>query len=182
MPASELKGQNNFEKLSEMVPNIPIILASAFIPFCLGYIWFHPKTFGGETWAKIAKLTPEDSGPAKPLLLFSSLILNAFAAFGLYLLTVHASGVFSLMGGEVELMKTGTASDFLAEHGQNFLTFKHGLFHGIPAAFFFALPAYGYVTIFEKKSAKYLLVNMGYWIIALSLMGGVISQWGWQLV
>ncbi len=165
-----------------MTPNFLILAASAFIPFTLGYFWFSEKLFGGAYWDQIAQVPEEKHGPAKMGLLFSSLILNFFAAFGIYCLTVHASGVFGLMGGDAEAMKVGTAGAFMAEHGQNFLTFKHGLVHGIQATLVMVLPAYGYVTIFEKKGWNYLLVNLGYWLIALSLMGGVISQWGWQVV
>ncbi len=165
-----------------MIPNIPIIAASALIPFFLGYIWFNEKLFGGATWDKVAQLPEGKKGPVKLIPLLSSLILNLFAAFGVYLLTVHASGVFALMGGETEAIKTGTAGAFLTEHGQNFLTFKHGMVHGIQATLVMILPVYGYATIFEKKSWKYLLINLGYWLISLTLMGGVISQWGWQTI
>jgi hypothetical protein len=32
--------------------------------------------------------------------------------------------------------------------------------------------------LFERKKVKYGFVNAGYWIITLSLMGGILFQWG----
>jgi len=75
-------------------------------------------------------------------------------------------------------MKTGTAAAFIAEYGGNFHTLTHGLAHGLGATVVFALPFLGYVVIFEKKSAKYFWVYLGYWWISLTLMTIVICLWG----
>ncbi len=166
-----------------MVPNLLVLLGCSFIPFFFAYIWFHPKVFGGDKWTAIAGLTKEQGAtPVSPLKLGLSIILNFFIAFGIYCLTVHASGVFGLMGGEAEALKTGTAAAFLSEHGQNYTTFGHGVVHSIQAFICFVFPLLGYVVIFEHKSTKYLLVYSGYWLITLMLMSGIISQWGWQLI
>lgn len=161
-----------------MVPHIPILLASALIPFILGYIWFHPALFGGETWYKVAKLNEEDRQEVSKLKLLSTLILNALIAFGLYNLCVHQMGVFQLVGANADLLKTGVGKAFLDAYGSNHLSFGHGLLHGsVMSTLCFAVPILGYVTIFEKKSLKYFFVYLGYWCISLGLMGGVLCQW-----
>ncbi|WP_308224826.1 DUF1761 domain-containing protein [Flavobacterium sp. J372] len=33
-------------------------------------------------------------------------------------------------------------------------------------------------ALFERKSAKYVLINAGYFIVSLAIMGGIICQWG----
>ena len=166
-----------------MLPNFLVIAASAFIPFLVAYAWYHPKLFGGDTWAEVAELTAEQKdNPVKPFKLGLSILLNFLIAFGMYNFTVHASGVFGLMGADQELMKTGTALAFLQEHGRNFTTFGHGLVHGFAATILLVLPIEGYTTIFERKSAKYFFIKIGFWLISLMLIGGVVSAWGWTSI
>lgn len=162
-----------------MLPNLPILIATAFIPFIFGFIWFHEKVFGGNTWYNLAKLNESDRKDVSKVKLFSTLLLNFFIAFAVYNQCVHQMGLFALVGGDVELLKTGVGAAFLAEYGQNHLNFGHGMIHGLfPSTFFFVLPILGYVTIFERKSFRYFLVYFGYWAISLMLMGGILCQWG----
>lgn len=166
-----------------MVPNFLVLLATAFIPFFIAYAWFHPNVFGGDTWQKIANLTEEQNSKAiKPLKLGLSILLNFLIAFGMYNLTVHESGIFGMLGGDIELLKSGTPKAFLEEFSGRHLSFGHGMVHGIQGLLLFVLPILGYATIFERKSGKYLMVNLGFWLISLMLMGGVIAQWGWVVV
>jgi hypothetical protein len=41
---------------------------------------------------------------------------------------------------------------------------------------FFALPVLGTNALFQHKGFKYIVINVGYWIITLALMGAVICQ------
>jgi len=61
------------------------------------------------------------------------------------------------------------------KYGDHFRTFKHGLFHGVLAAITLALPVLGITALFERKPAKYILVNLGYWIVSMALMGGLLA-------
>lgn len=163
-----------------MVPNFLVIGASALIPFFIAYAWFHPKVFGGTTWAEVAGLTQaQNDTPIKPYQLGLSIVLNFFLAFGIYNLAVHESGVFGMVSADSAALTTGTAAAFLAEYSGRHLSFGHGMIHGgIQTILCFILPIIGYAVIFERKSKKYLFVNLGFWIVSLALMGGVISQWG----
>jgi len=162
-----------------MTPNPLVILASALIPFFFAYIWFHKSLFGGERWHAMSDMTAEKAAsPVKPVKLLLSIVLNALIAFGIYIFSVHESGVFGMVGGDTELMKTGTAAAFLAEYGGRYHTFQHGLAHGLAATLLFVVPLLGYVVIFEKKSAKYFWVYLGYWWISLTLLSIVMCKWG----
>jgi len=161
-----------------MTPNFPVVLASALIPFLVATVWFHKSLFGGEKWHSMADMPEEKATPVKPLKLVLSIFLNVFLAFGMYLFSIHETGVFGMVGGETELMKTGTAAAFLAEYGGRFHTWTHGLAHGLGATLFYVLPILGYVAIFEKKSIKYFFVYLTYWLITLKLMSIVICLWG----
>jgi len=163
-----------------MLPNFLVLVGAAFIPFFIAYAWFHPKVFGGTTWAQVAGLTTEQiDQPVKPIKLGLSILLNFFIAFGIYNLAVHQSGIFGLVGGDITALQSGTGAAFLAEYGENHLSLGHGMIHGgIQSILCFVLPILGYSVIFERKSRKYLFINLGFWIISLALMGGVICQWG----
>lgn len=164
-----------------MGPNLLVLVGASFIPFLLAYIWFHPAVFGGDKWTQIAGMSAEKGAtPVKPVKLLLSIVLNFLIAFGLFSFTVHQFSIIGLLGGNTELLKTGTAAAFLAEYGSNHLSFGHGAVHGFLATVTFALPMLGYVVIFEKKSAKYFWVYLGYWFLSLVLMSGVICQWGAQ--
>ena len=162
-----------------MLPNFIVLIGAAFIPMILGYVWFHPNVFGGENWYNMADLSSTKRKEVSTLKLLSTLILNFFIGFGLFGLSVHQFGVFGLVGGNVELLSSGTAGAFMAEYGGDFLTFGHGVLHAIlQGVIGFVIPVLGYVAIFEHKSFKYFLVYLGYWTISLVLMGGCICAWG----
>ncbi len=161
---------------------LTMFLAS-LIPFVFSFIWYNPKLFGGENWVKIAGLTEKQAAnPPKPLLMLSTIIFNFMIATVLYQLCVHQSGIYSLVGNNIDSVASGTAAAFLAEYATNFLTFKHGALHGVLTAIFFVVPILMYIVIFEQKSAKYFWVAFGFWAISLGLMGGVICRWGTQMV
>ncbi len=166
-----------------MAPNFLVILATALIPLVIGYIWFSPSLFGGESWSDVADLSEtKRTKSVHPLKLLLSVLFNFFLAFGLYLLCVHPSGVFGMVGGDTTALTTGTAKAFLDEYAMDHVNFGHGALHGFFATLLFALPFYGYVMIFEYKSAKYLFVNLGYWLINFILMGGILCTWGWKWI
>lgn len=164
-----------------MTPNFLVIAACAFIPFSIAFVWFHPSVFGGETWKAVAQLTDAQNAKAiRPWQLLLTIVLNFFIAFGLFVMTVHGTHILGLHGGDVEAMKNSASTmAFMAEHGSNYVTFSHGIGHGLVLGFVaFVLPILGYAVIFERKSFKYLLVNGGFWAISLTLMACIISRWG----
>lgn len=167
-----------------MAPNFLVIALCALIPFIFAYIWFHPKAFGGDYWNKISGISSAKSNKkVKPFYLILSIFLNFFIAFGIFVITVHGTHVFSLTGPSHELMSTGTALAFMQEYGDNYTSWTHGISHGmILATVAFVVPIIGYVTIFEHKSFRYFLVYVGYWGISLTTMACIITQYGWVKV
>ncbi len=163
-----------------MLPNIPVIIGCAFIPFFIAYMWFHPSVFGGETWKKLAGLTDaQNNKKVSALQLGVSVLLNFLLSFGVFIITVHQTHVFALTGPDKDAFKGGTALAFMQEYGDNFHTWQHGIGHGLAIGLLcFVIPILGYAVIFERKSFKYLLVNAGFWGISLLLMACVISKWG----
>jgi hypothetical protein len=164
-----------------MTPNILVILGASLVPFLFAMIWFQKNLFGGTNWNRIAEIPETKTSPVSLLKLGLSLVFNVIIALGVFQFSIHELAVFGMVGGDPELLATGTAAAFMAEYGGDFHTWTHGLAHGLGVAIFFALPVLGYVTIFEKKSWKYFLVYLGFWSICLVLMSIIICLWGVEL-
>jgi hypothetical protein len=49
--------------------------------------------------------------------------------------------------------------------------------HGAIGALFFVLPVLGINALFERKGWKYILINVGYWVLTLAIMGAILCGW-----
>lgn len=162
-----------------MAPNFLIMLAAALIPMVIGSIWYNPKVLG-TAWMKAADMTEEKIKGANMAVIFGlAYVFSVLIALALYATVIHQVHLYSILVDEPgfgdensEVMKMLTG--FMDQYGQNFRTFKHGALHGVLTGIFFALPLLGTNALFERKGWKYILLNGGYWIISLALMGGVI--------
>jgi len=165
-----------------MTPNVLIIVATALIPMVIGMAWYHPSLFG-NAWLKEAGMTAEDmKANQKPLKFLLGFICNVLLAFGLFTLITHEFSMLGLVGGDPELLKTGTGAAFLAEYGGIFSRFSHGVVHGIFATLLFAIPLIGHQCLWSGKSFKLFLLDVGFWLVCIILMSGVIAQWGGNMV
>jgi len=160
----------------------PIVIAlSALIPITIGFIYYHPKTFG-NVWMKSSGLTEESLKQGNfPLILLLCYLFSLFLSMALTGIVIHQNHLYSVLMNEPGLKEEGSAlfnyvADFMAKYGQNFRTFKHGAFHGALTGIFFALPVIGINALFERKNWKYTAIHVGYWTVTLALMGGVICQ------
>ena len=94
----------------------------------------------------------------------------------LQFLVIHQYGAVGMTGGDPSLAKPSYEA-FMADYGHAYRTFKHGMLHGFMTGLFFALPIIGINALFERRSWKYILVNGGYFIVSLTIMGGIICAW-----
>lgn len=135
------------------------ILVSALIPLIIGAIWYHPKVFG-TVWMNATGITEDKlktMSPAKAYVV--AVVLSVVLSFYLY---------FNVLIGGPDDMR----------HGQEiYMTFKHGAAHGAFLGLFVVLPALATNATFEMKSAKYIFINVFYWIVSLALMGGTLNGW-----
>ena len=161
--------------------NFPVLLLSALIPLAVGFVWYNPHVFG-TVWMQASGVT-EDMGKSAnmPLIFGLTYLFSFFLACGMYFMVVHQTHVFSILSKEKGLMEKGTEIntyyfDFLKKYGNNFRTFKHGVFHGVLGGLMLALPIVAINALFECKDCVYIAVNTGYWTVSMALMGGVICQ------
>ncbi|HEX9825092.1 MAG TPA: DUF1761 domain-containing protein [Flavobacteriaceae bacterium] len=156
--------------------NILAILVAAVSALVVGFIWYNPKVFG-NAWMKAAGLSEEQLKGSNMAKIFALALLFAILlAFSLQGMTIHQMGAFSMVGGDVENALPSYQA-FMDDYGDAFRTFKHGALHGVLTGIFIALPLIGTNALFERKGAKYIFINSGYWVVTFGIMGAIICGW-----
>lgn len=136
------------------------LVAASILPLVTGFIWYNPKVFGAA-WMKETGMTEEKAKTMNPAKTYGLAVVFAFLiAFFIWPMV--------MMGGAPE-MPHGPGGDFM--------TFKHGVLHGSMLGIFVALPVFAVNALFEMKSFRYVAINVGYWIVTMALMGGIINAW-----
>ena len=153
---------------------IPVAAAAALV---IGAIWYNPKIGFGNVWMQASGMTEEKMKGGKIAVIFGlSLVFSALLSVLLMQFTNHQWGAIGMVGGDPDLAKP-SFDVFMADYGDAFRTFKHGALHGTMFGILGALPIIGTIALFERKSAKYIFVNSGYWIVTLAIMGGILCAW-----
>ncbi|APY10973.1 hypothetical protein BWZ22_06835 [Seonamhaeicola sp. S2-3] len=156
--------------------NFPAIIVAAVSALVVGFIWYNPKVFG-TAWMKAADMTEEKIQGANMAKIFGLALFFAFLlSTALPGIVIHQMGALSLVGGDPSTALPSYDA-FMADYADAFRTFKHGVLHGALSGVFIALPILGTNALFERKSAKYIFINSGYWIVTLAIMGGIICAW-----
>ena len=153
--------------------NWAAIGAGTVASMVLGMIWYNPKVFG-TAWMRESGMTEEKMKGANMVKIFGlSLVFAAMLSVLLMQLTIHQFGAAGMIGGDPETALPSFDA-FMADYGNAFRTYKHGALHGTMFGIFGALPILGTIALFERKSAKYIFINSGYWIVTLGVMGAIL--------
>ncbi|MFD2724754.1 DUF1761 domain-containing protein [Hyunsoonleella rubra] len=156
--------------------NFLAILVAAISALVVGFIWYNPKVFG-TAWMKAAEMSEEKMKGANMGKIFAmAFVFAILLAMSMLSLTVHQIGAMGMVGGDVE-GALPSFNAFMADYGAAHRTFGHGALHGFFAGIFIALPILGTNALFERKSAKYIFINSGYWMVTLAVMGAIICGW-----
>ncbi|GAL65347.1 DUF1761 domain-containing protein [Jejuia pallidilutea] len=154
--------------------NLIAILVAALVPLVLGFVWYGPMLFQ-NVWMRESGVTEEKIKSGNMAVIFGiSLLLSVILAFFTQFLVVHEMGVMGMTEGQIE---GETTQAFLAEWSGKYRSFGHGALHGAFAGVMFVLPVMATNGLFERKSWKLILINAGYWTLALAIMGAIISGW-----
>ncbi len=127
------------------------LVISTLIPTIIGFIYYHPKVFGNAWMQSLGKTAEELKPNNMAVMMVVALILSLLLSFFL----------LGFNNGE-------------GQEGE-FDTFKHGAFHGVFLAIMVAIPVLVTNGLFEKKNWKNAVINSVYWIITITLMGGVLD-------
>ncbi|MFD2822540.1 DUF1761 domain-containing protein [Lacinutrix iliipiscaria] len=150
--------------------SIPIAAVAALV---IGAVWYNPKVFG-NAWMRESGMTEEKMKGGNMAKIFGlALLFAALLAVLLMQFTNHQWGAMGMIGGDPALAKP-SFDGFMADYGNAFRTFKHGALHGTIFGVLGALPILGTNALFERKSAKYIFINAGYWILTLAVMGALL--------
>ncbi|MEC3906263.1 DUF1761 domain-containing protein [Tamlana sp. 2201CG12-4] len=159
-----------------MEMNFLAIVVAAVSALVVGFIWYNPKVFG-NAWMQAADMTEDKMKGANMAKIFIlAFIFAILLAMSIMPMVIHQMGAFSLTGGDVANALPSYEA-FMNDYQDAFRTYKHGAFHGVLAGVFIALPILGTNALFERKSAKYILINSGYWIVTMGIMGAIICGW-----
>jgi hypothetical protein len=123
------------------------VIVSALSTFLIGFLWYSPAVFG-NAWMKENGFTEESMKNANMVMIFgTSFILSLVASINL-------------------AMFLGPDQDA-----------GMGAFYGFLAGFGWVATFVGTHYLFERKSFKLFLINAGYSVVSLTLMGTIIGAW-----
>ena len=133
------------------------LIVGALVPMILGFIWYHKSLFGNAWMNSIGKTEEElKAGGNMALTMILSLLLAAALAYFL----IGQLGIH----------------DYFAEGDDGYAhNFGHGAYHGMWIGLLTAVPVLVTNSLFEQKSWNNIFINAAYWVLAIALMGGVIS-------
>ncbi|MEQ1553960.1 MAG: DUF1761 domain-containing protein [Ferruginibacter sp.] len=153
-----------------------LLLVAGFIPLIVGFVWYNPKVFG-YAWMKTIGKTEDDLKGANMALIFGlTYLFGCMLAMALMSIVIHQWGFNSVFQGDTSVESASYTKHFFETYGDRFRTFKHGVLHGSITGTFLALPIIGTNALFERRSAKYVAIHVGYWVVTMALMGGLLCQ------
>lgn len=141
--------------------NYIAVVVAALVPGIMGAIYYGPLL--EKQWLSSMEKTKEEMVPnnmpvSYGLALVMALIISLFMKFVMELVHKDVSDAGELI--------------FASHH-----TFGHGAFHGILLCLSFAVPVIVSLGLFQKNSAKNILLNVAFWLICFALMGGILDVW-----
>ncbi len=127
--------------------NFWALLAATVARFFLGWLWYSPLF--GNAWRNLAGLTPEEVKATLPKAIPSDLITSFIMAFVLAHAVRYAGATTAAQGAAVGFL--------------NWLGF-------VFVVTFVAM-------LYEKRPFKLFLINSGFQLLGLLLMGAIIAVW-----
>ena len=164
-----------------MEPKFWMVLVTGIIPLIVGALWYGPLLFE-KAWMKASNMTEEKVKSGNMAVIFGlTYVLAVMLSLMISQIAIHQSAIFGLFATAPEF-KDATSemsvmvNDLMAKYGDRHRSFGHGAVHGIFATVLFVLPVIGINGLFERKGWKYIFIHVGYWLVSLMLIGGVLCQ------
>lgn len=127
--------------------NVPAIFSAALAAFVIGGLWYSPALFH-RSWLRANRYTEADVAGGSLAVIFGVAFLFAL---------VMALNLAMFLDAPGTTLGWGAAAGGLA-------------------SVWVAL-GIGTVALFERRPASYTLINGGYWIVSLVVMGAIIGGW-----
>lgn len=133
------------------------VLVAGISAFVLGGVWYSPALFG-KAWMNENKMTVEDVKKGNAAKIYGwAFILSLIMAANLAMYLADSPESCPAECAQRTDITWGTIAGFLS-----------GLW---------PFCAIAIVGLFEHKSARYIFINGGYVLVALTLMGAIIGVW-----
>jgi hypothetical protein len=123
------------------------VIVAALSTFLIGFLWYSPAVFG-NSWMKENGFTEESMKNANMMKIFGLAFVLSFVA------SINLA------------MFLGPGQDATM-----------GAFYGFLAGFGWVATFVGTHYLFERKSFKLFLINAGYSVVSLTVMGTIIGAW-----
>ena len=128
--------------------NYLAVLAAAVSTFFIGGLWYSPAMFQ-RGWMSANGFTEADLTRGSTAKIFG--IAFVFAL-------LMAANLAAFLSDPSTTVAWGTAAGALTGVG-------------------WVLPAIGTVALFERRSARYIAINGGYFVLAFIVMGAILGAW-----
>jgi hypothetical protein len=162
-----------------MPTNFYMYFVAAIIPMLVGALYYSPM-ITGKGWMKANGFTEESLKEGNMVVIFGvSYLFSVLLAVTVGGIVIHQSGAAQMM--IPQMLESGstaqqTFNELMVTYGDQHRNFGHGVLHGILAGLMFALPVIGINSLFERRGWKYIMIHLGYWLITLALMGGLLCK------
>ncbi len=128
------------------------IVAAVLASLVIGYVWYAKPVFG-KVWQKLCKLKDSDLKKDVAPAMIAAIVFGFLMAYVLRHIIVLSQDFYGTTA-----WATGFTSAFWVWVG-------------------FALPALGVNYFFARRSLKLLLIDAGYLLITLIVMGLILAMW-----
>ncbi len=133
------------------------VLVAGISAFVLGGVWYSPMLFG-NAWMKENKFTEEQLKSSNKTKVFGwAFVISLIMAANLAMFLADTPAECTGNCAQKTDITWGTIAGFLA---------------GI-----WGFSAIAIAALFEQKTARYIFINGGYALVALTLMGAIIGVW-----
>lgn len=117
------------------------ITLASLMPLLIGAIWYHPKTFG-TIWMNSLGFTEEDLKKGSIAATFGVTFLMSFTLAYYFAMRYHG-------------------------HGEESSVLAHAAYHGFMTFGYIGMPVLVTNLLFERRGWSGILVNVGYWFLAV---------------
>jgi hypothetical protein len=128
--------------------NYLAVVVAAFAAFMIGGLWYSPMLFQAA-WMRANRFTDADVKGGGEARIFGWLFV---------LCLLMSANLAAFLGGPDTTASWGAAAGALTGFG-------------------WVAPGIAVVALFERRPLAYMLINGGYWGVALTVMGAIIGVW-----
>lgn len=143
--------------MDQQAVNLFAVFVAAGAGFFVGGLWYSPL-LAGKVWMRAAGLTEEQVAGGDKRRIFG------FAFVALLIMSYCLAAFIASPGAQLQ------AREF-------FNSSQQGAFFGMLAGLGLISFAFVVVGLFEQRPWQYMAVNGGYWVVTMTVMGGILGAW-----